>query len=152
MILGIHHTAISVTDMERSLAFYRDLLGMEVIEDHSWEGSPESNPKPEKIMAVKNPAARQAMLKCGNAHIELFEFSHPVPAPMAIDRPVHDHGYTHFSLDVKDVDAEYARLSAAGVTFHCEPINLVPKCRTTYGRDPDGNVIEFQELFDTARW
>jgi|TARA_B100000315_G_scaffold229600_1_gene239317 catechol 2,3-dioxygenase-like lactoylglutathione lyase family enzyme len=152
MILGIHHTAISVSDMERSLAFYRDLLGMEVLSDQRWASSAESNPKPEKILRLENPAARQAMLKCGNCHIELFEFSNPEPAPMAEDRPVHDHGYTHFSLDVKDVDAEYERLSDAGVEFHCEPINLGPSCRTTYGRDPDGNVIEFQELFETPRW
>lgn len=152
MILGIHHTAISVQDMDRSLGFYRDLLGMEVLSDQSWEGSADSNPKPEKIMNLKNPAARQAMLKCGNCHIELFEFKRPEPTPMAADRPVHDHGYTHFSLDVKDVDAEYERLVRAGVEFHCEPINLGPKCRTTYGRDPDGNVIEFQELFENPRW
>ncbi len=152
MIVGIHHTAISVKNMDRSLAFYRDLLGMELLSDQSWEGSPESNPKPEKIMNLKNPAARQAILKCGNSHIELFEFKHPEPAPMAEDRPVHDHGYTHFSLDVKDVDDEYERLSKAGVKFHCPPINLGPRCRTTYGRDPEGNVIEFQELFDTPRW
>ena len=84
--------------------------------------------------------------------MELFELKNPEPAPLAEDRPVHDRGYTHFSLDVKDVDAEYERLSKAGVTFHCEPTNLGPKCRTTYGRDPEGNVIEFQELFDTPRW
>ncbi len=101
--------------MERSLAFYRNLLGMEVLSDQSWESSPENNPKPEKILDLENPAARQAMLRCGNAHIELFEFSKPEPAPMAVDRSVHDHGYTHFSLDVKDVDAEYERLLEAGV-------------------------------------
>ena len=148
MIIGIHHTALSVKDMERSLAFYRDLLGMEVVLDNSWE----SSPKAEKILNLKQPAARQAMLRCGNACIELFEFKHPEPAPMAPDRPVNDHGYTHFSLDVKDVDDEYERLSKAGVVFHCEPVNLGPKCRTTYGRDPDGNVIEFQELFEIPRW
>jgi catechol 2,3-dioxygenase-like lactoylglutathione lyase family enzyme len=148
MIIGIHHTALSVKDMERSLTFYRDLLGMEVVADNSWE----SNPKAEKILNLKQPAARQAMLRCGNACIELFEFKHPKPAPMAPDRPVNDHGYTHFSLDVKDVDDEYKRLSKAGIVFHCEPVNLGPKCRTTYGRDPDGNVIEFQELFEIPRW
>jgi len=152
MITGIHHTAISVKDMDASLAFYRDLLGMEVLSDQSWVGSLERNPKPGKILALKDPAARQAMLRCGNAHIELFEFSTPQPAPMAADRPVNDHGYTHFALDVKDVDAEYERLLEAGVVFNCAPINLGPRCRTTYGRDPDGNVIEFQELFEEPRW
>ena len=152
MIVGIHHTALSVKDMERSLTFYRDLLGMKVLSDQTWASSSGSNPKPEKILDLKNPAARQAMLLCGNCHIELFEFSSPEPAPMAEDRPVNDHGYTHFSLDVTDVDVEYERLLEAGVTFHCPPINLGPQCRTTYGRDPDGNVIEFQELFDDPRW
>ena len=133
MIVGIHHTAMSVTDMEQSLAFYRDLLGMEVLSDSAWVGSPESNPKPERLLALKDPAARQAMLRCGDAHIELFEFSTPEPSPQALDRRVNDIGYTHFALDVKDVDAEYERLSNAGVVFHCPPINLGPTFRTTYG-------------------
>jgi catechol 2,3-dioxygenase-like lactoylglutathione lyase family enzyme len=144
----MHHAALSVTDMDRSLAFYRDLLGLEVLSDQTWGTSP----KAEKILALKDPAARQVMLKCGDFHVELFQFSHPQPAPMVKDRPVSDLGITHFSFDIKDVDAEYKRLSEAGVTFHCEPVNLGPYCRTTYGRDPDGNVIEFQELFEEARW
>ena len=152
MIFGIHHTALSVTDMDASLAFYRDLLGMELLSDNAWEGSQEQNPKPEKIMALKDPAARQAMLRCGNACIELFQFSNPSPNPMAKDRPVNDHGYSHVALMIKDVDAEYERLSQAGVKFHCPPINLGPRVRTTYGRDPDGNVIEFEERFDEPRW
>ena len=69
MIVGIHHTALSVKDMERSLTFYRDLLGMKVLSDQTWASSSESNPKPEKILDLKNPAARQAMLLCGNCHI-----------------------------------------------------------------------------------
>ncbi|MCP4750620.1 MAG: VOC family protein [Proteobacteria bacterium] len=148
MICGIHHTALSIKDMERSLAFYRDLLGLEVVMDQSWENSP----KAEKILGVNNPAARHVHLKCGNAYIELYQFKQPEPAPMAEDRPVHDRGITHLCLDVKDVDAEYERLSKEGIVFHSDPVNLGPKCRCVYGRDPDGNVIEFQELFETPRW
>jgi catechol 2,3-dioxygenase-like lactoylglutathione lyase family enzyme len=144
MILGIHHTAISVADMDRSLAFYRDLLGLEVLFDSSWEQGSE---QADTILRVRDTSARQAMLKAGNAYIELFEFHTPDPAPMAADRPVIDRGITHIALDVKDVDAEYERLSKAGMIFHCEPQNLGKQCRTTYGRDPDGNVLELQELF-----
>jgi predicted enzyme related to lactoylglutathione lyase len=56
------------------------------------------------------------------------------------------HGITHVCLDVTDLDAEYARLKAAGMTFHCPPQAIGMDVRTTYGRDPDGNVIELQEV------
>lgn len=146
MIRGIHHIALSIKDMDRSLAFYRDLLGLEVAMDKSWEDAGETG---DKILRVKGTAARQVMLKCGDVMVELFQFNRPEPAPMAEDRPVIDRGITHLCFDVKDVDAEYERLSKAGVIFHCEPQNLGSNCRTTYGRDPDGNVVEFQELFST---
>lgn len=147
MILGVHHTAISVSDMERSLAFYRDLLGLEVLFDNSW---PPGSEQADKILRVKDTSARVVMLRTGNTHIELFQFHTPDPAPMAQDRPVIDRGITHIALDVKDVDAEYERLSKAGMVFHCEPQNLGDNCRTTYGRDPDGNVIEIQELYGSG--
>lgn len=144
MILGLHHTALSIKDMERSLAFYRDLLGLEVLFDTQWEQGSEVA---DRILRVPGTSARQAMLRTGNAYIELFEFHSPDPTPMPEDRPVIDRGITHIAFDVKDVDSEYERLRKAGMVFHCKPQNLGRVCRTTYGRDPDGNVIELQELF-----
>jgi extradiol dioxygenase family protein len=52
-------------------------------------------------------------------------------------------------LDVLDIDFEYERLKRAGMEFHCPP-QFEGEVRTTYGRDPDGNVIEIQEVKDTA--
>ena len=148
MINEIHHVAMSVADMDRSLAFYRDLLGFEVALDRSWEDAGETG---DKILAVKGTAARQTMLQAGNAMVELFQFTRPQPTPMARDRPVIDRGITHLCFHVTDVYAEYRRLSQAGVICHCEPQDLGAGCRTTYARDPDGNVVEFQELFSPPR-
>jgi catechol 2,3-dioxygenase-like lactoylglutathione lyase family enzyme len=146
MINAIHHVAISTGDMERSLKFYRDLLGLEVIMEGGWEsGSPESQ-MAEKINALKAPAAKMALLKTGNAMIEIFEYSSPQPKSGDPNRPVCDHGITHICLDVTDLDAEYDRLKAAGMTFHCPPQMLGRSVKTTYGRDPDGNVVELQEI------
>ena len=147
MILGVHHTAMSVKDMDKSLAFYRDLLGFEVLYDAGW---PQNSPLADKILRVEDTSCRAVMLRTGNAYIELFQFLTPEPAAMAEDRPVIDRGITHVALDVKDVDSEYERLSEAGMIFHCPPQNLGKSCRTTYGRDPDGNVIELQEMFGTG--
>ena len=57
-----------------------------------------------------------------------------------------DHGITHLCLDVNNVEAEYEPLRDAGMRFHCEPQDLGFGVNTTYGRDPDGNVVELQEL------
>lgn len=146
MIRGIHHTAISTPDIERSLRFYRDLLGFEVIYSSAWEAGTEGA---DRITRLKDSAARIVMLKAGNACVELFQYSKPMPKTAEPMRPVCDHGITHLCLDVADIDAEYERLKAAGMIFHCPPQGLGP-LRATYGRDPDGNVVELLEVNDAA--
>lgn len=146
MIHGIHHTAISTPDLERSLGFYRDLLGAIVVTDFEW---PEGLDVADRIVGLRSSSARAVMLRLGNAMIELFEFRAPKPRTGDPERPVCDHGITHICLDVSDVDAEYDRLLGAGMRFHCPPQDL-GAVRTTYGRDPDGNVIELQEVTDPS--
>jgi len=146
MINSIHHVAISTGDMKRSLKFYRDLLGLEVVMEGGWEAGDAESQMAEKINALKAPAAKMVMLKTGNAMIEIFEYSSPQPKPGDPNRPVCDHGITHICLDVTDLDAEYDRLKTAGMTFHCPPQMLGRSVKTTYGRDPDGNVVELQEI------
>jgi catechol 2,3-dioxygenase-like lactoylglutathione lyase family enzyme len=149
VIKGIHHVAISTPDAERLLNFYGDLLGMKVVYDQSW---PPGTEVADAITNLEGSSARQILLRCGNAHVELFEYHAPTPAAGDPDRPVCDHGITHLCLDVEALDAEHERLKAAGVRFHCEPQDVVmPQgvgfgVRTTYARDPDGNVVELQEL------
>jgi catechol 2,3-dioxygenase-like lactoylglutathione lyase family enzyme len=144
VIAGVHHVAISTPDAERAHGFYRDLLGFRVVIDHSWDAG---TPVADAITALDGSAARQVLLKAGNFVIELFEYRSPQPAAGDPRRPVCDHGITHLCLDVTDLDAEHARLTEAGVVFHCPPQSL-PQfgVRTTYARDPDGNVVELQEF------
>jgi len=89
------------------------------------------------------------MLKAGNACIEIFQYSSPTPKSAETMRPVCDHGITHICLDVVGIDAEYERLKSAGMTFHCPPQGM-GGLRATYGRDPDGNVVELLEVIDAA--
>ncbi len=145
MIRGIHHTAISTGNLERALAFYRDLLGFRVIFEFGW---PVGTEVADRITGLQESAARAVMLQAGNALIELFQYASPTPRPGDPRRPVADHGLTHICLDVTDLDAEYERLKAAGMTFHCPPQDIGMDVRTTYGRDPDGNVIELQEVLN----
>ena len=146
MILGIHHTAISNSDIERSLQFYRDLLGFKEVFSSKWDIGTETT---DKIVGLKDSSARVVMLRAGNACVELFQYATPEPKPGDMNRPVCDHGITHLCLQVADIDAEYARLKAAGMRFHCPPQDI-GGLRATYGRDPDGNVVELLEVKDQS--
>lgn len=145
MIRGIHHAAISTGNMERLLAFYRDLLGFRVVLDFAWAAGTESA---DRITGLDGSAARAVMLHAGNALVELFEYASPSPRPADPQWRVCDHGVTHICLEVTDVDAEYERLRAAGMVFHCPPQEAGMNLRATYGRDPDGNVVELLQVRD----
>ncbi|WP_329072073.1 VOC family protein [Amycolatopsis sp. NBC_01480] len=145
MIRGIHHLAIATLDIKRTSAFYVDLFGCEVISDWGWQVGTDVA---DQITALHDCSAHSVMLRKGNAYIELFEYASPEPGPGDPARRVCDPGLTHLCFDVTDLDAEYERLVAAGMTFHCPPQLVAPNVRTTYGRDPDGNVVELQEVLD----
>lgn len=142
VIRGIHHVAMSTVDLERSLAFYRDLLGFKLVARASWPVGRGAD----AVTGLKDSSGSVAILRLGNAHIELFEFSSPTPKPADPNRPASDHGFTHLALDVKNVDAVYKRLKAAGMRFHAPPQPIGGGSRGTYGRDPDGNIIEIIEI------
>lgn len=146
MIRGIHHAAISVPDLNKAMTFYCDLLGFEKILKFKWAVGSESS---DKVNGLTDTAVKAVIIKKGNACLELFQYSSPEPKPGAIDRPVCDHGITHICLDVTDIEAEYERLKSLGMVFHCPPQSN-ESISVTYGRDPFGNVVELQEIFDKS--
>ncbi len=144
MILGIHHAAISTPDIDRSIAFYCELLGFDLMFKAGW---PKGVDSLDALTGLKESASQVAMLKKANAMLEIFQYESPAPRSGDPNRPVNDHGLTHICLDVTDIDGEYERLAAAGMRFNSEPVDTGPT-RCVYGRDPDGNVIELQEFKD----
>ena len=139
MIRGIHHFALHTRNFEAMASFYQDVLGFETIEQQSWSDSEVID----GVIGVHNSAAKQMLLRAGNCHIELFEYLNPEGRPAQPLRPF-DPGYTHFCLDVVDIDAEYDRLTAAGMKFVNRPTHF-DSFAAVYGQDPDGNIIEIQE-------
>jgi catechol 2,3-dioxygenase-like lactoylglutathione lyase family enzyme len=140
MITGFNHVGISVANLERSITFYRNLLGMHVIQEVSFEGE-----RYESILGLKGAKGRIAILRIGNLELEFFEFAHPAGRPVDPHRPVCDRGIAHFAVQVENLAELYARLQDAGVVFHCAPIDF--GCAiATYLRDPDGNVIEMLQM------
>jgi catechol 2,3-dioxygenase-like lactoylglutathione lyase family enzyme len=142
MMMRFHHAAISTPDLDRAVRFYTEVIGCQEAWTFSWaSGSAEAD----ALTGLNDSAANAAMLKLGDSYLEIFEFSSPTPAPGDPQRPVCDHGITHICLQVQDLHAEYERLKAAGMEFHCPPITQ-ESGYVIYGRDPDGNVVELLEF------
>jgi len=141
MITGMSHVGISVANLERSIGFYRDVLGMSLIQQVPMRGA-----NYDAIMALKDTDGRIAVLRIGNLEIELLEFQRPPSRPVESGRHVSDQGISHFAVNVEDIAGLYARLKAAGVRVHSTPVYFA-SCATTamYFCDPDGNFIEMLE-------
>ena len=146
MFKGIHHTSISTPDLERLARFYRDLLGFEECTRYGW---PVGSHGLDKVVGVQGSSGEAVMLRAGNAIIEIIQYLAPPPVPADPERLATQHGIAHICFDVSDLDGEYERLSAAGVVFHCKPRFVSNGAsKITYARDPDGNVLELQEILE----
>lgn len=143
MIRGIHHVAVHVNDLDKMIGFYKAAFGFEVVgEPFGWE----KNDFIDRIVDVPNSAARGAMLRCGTCYLEMFQYIQPDGEKRPRDAT--DKGYTHFCVDVTEIEQEYERLKGLGMTFgQPAPID-VGHVKTIYGRDPEGNLIEIQQTIE----
>lgn len=127
---GIHHVALTVTDLDRSLRFYTEVLGLRT---GRWLRGPGG---PSCIVFLEVP---------GGGRLELFHYADgTITAPARRDN--HTTGWNHVAFGVVDIDAAVADLQAKGITFSVLP---APKggaaVRVAFFADPDGNTLELFE-------
>jgi catechol 2,3-dioxygenase-like lactoylglutathione lyase family enzyme len=141
-LTGVRHTGVTVSNMERSLEFYRDRLGMTVVAQQLGTAEYLST-----ITRFQNVQIKFALLKVEGRsdHIlELLEYvSHPgEPHDPATNRP----GNGHLCFEVDDLWEMYERLRSQGVRFKSEPVPITAGINTgahaVYLWDPDGFTLE----------
>ncbi len=117
---ALHHASVLVADVQRSLAFYVDVLGMAVDASRPDLGYP------------------GAWLRAGEQQLHLLEL--PNPDPVA-GRPAHAGRDRHVAFGVSGLDGLEAALQAAGIPFTRSRSGR----RAIFCRDPDGNGVELIE-------
>ena len=143
-IVAADHTGITVTNLERSLAFWRDVLGFELSHRAHQTGE-----RAAEITGVPGAEISLAVLKTPTGHkIELLEYLAPPDRKHVDPRPC-DVGSVHIALTVDNLDAVLNAIDAAGWKAAGKPQTLTigPNAgkRVVYVRDPDGTTIEFMQ-------
>ena len=140
----MNHTGFVVSDMQRSLAFYRDLLGLKVEQEAIREGETIS-----RVVGYPNARLHIVYLGTGDMKhsVELIQYLNP-PGGTIAPTNRNDVGATHLGIIVDDLEALYQDLSAKGVKFLCPPVDRPERIygrKVSYLQDPDGNWLEFLE-------
>lgn len=143
MIKAIRHTGIVVSDLDKSLYFYRDLLGFKLFKENL-----ESGNYIDSVLSLKNISVKTVKMKAPDGNmIELLYFkSHPKkPGNMDIT----GIGCSHMAFTVDDIKKEYERLLEEGVEFNSAPrISPDGYAKVAFCRDPDGVWIELVEVLN----
>ena len=154
---SVVRVGMTVADMERSLAFYVDVLGCAVVSDRERAGE-----EVERETGVFGARTRTCELALGDERIELTEFLAPNGRPLPADSRSNDRWFQHVAIIVRDMDAAYAHLRAHHVRHASSGPQTIPAwnkaaggIRAFYFRDPDDHVLEvlwFPEGKGAARW
>ena len=135
MLKEMHHTGLSVTDMERSLELYEDILGMEIEFDATVKDIPEFG----TIIGVPGVHERIVMLRLNNCRIELFQFYEP--KGKKTERRQCDIGYMHVAFVVDELDELCRKLEEKGIEFYSKAEEL-GVFKVIFFKGFDGETIE----------
>jgi catechol 2,3-dioxygenase-like lactoylglutathione lyase family enzyme len=137
------HLVVGVTDMDRALAFYCDVIGMEIVFDTLISGEPFDA----ALHASRKQEGRVVGGLLGGLMIELLSLG-AKPSGKPPRRSI--TGIHNVSLSVNDLDDTHRRITTAGYPPDQEPFEI-EGVRMFFVKDPDGTPVEFIELPDGAR-
>ncbi len=142
-IIGTDHVGITVSNIDRSIAFYRNIMGFEVTDKERCTGE-----LFEKVTGVPGAEIDIAYVKAPGQVLELLCYLKPEDRVRSTLRPC-DSGALHLSFRVKNIESVIQAIKAGGFEA-VNPIQTVgdgPRrgLRAIYARDPDGVVLEFME-------
>lgn len=141
MFKSIHHSGIVVKDLDKSVKFYCEILGMQVAERRERVGGAINS-----VVGYEEVHIECVDLFLGGTHlIELIQYHVPKP----IDRPTNERsflGASHIAFTVDDIHSAFHNLIDNGAQPMNPPVEVAPGKICCYIKDPDGNWIELIEF------
>ena len=148
-VIAADHTGITVSNLERSLEFWQNVLGFEF--SHR---AHQTSEMASEITGVPSAEIKLAVVKAPGGHkIELLEYLAPADRKKDVNLRPCDVGHVHVALTVENLDAILENIAASGWKAAGKPQTLKsgPNAgkRVIYVRDPDGTTIEFMQQEET---
>jgi catechol 2,3-dioxygenase-like lactoylglutathione lyase family enzyme len=143
---GLHHVGITVKDLDASIRFYHDVLGLDFVNEPSpWFDGEELGP----AVGVPGAALRQVSLRLGDSTLELLEYRSPA-SETSTPLKSNNWGASHVAFLVDDIEAKKTELEQKGIEFY-SAVNVVDEgvlagWRWVYFDDPDGYPLELVQV------
>ena len=146
MLKSFFHTGFVVRDIEESVRFYSEILGMRVAGRTERQGE-----FVEQVLAFPGAHIKGGFVDMGEGHqLELIQYLSPASGPGGVAR--NDLGAAHLAFFVEDIDRFYAETCERGLSYNNPPAAMFGEDgelsrKACYAQDPDSNWLEFVELF-----
>jgi catechol 2,3-dioxygenase-like lactoylglutathione lyase family enzyme len=156
-VTGVGAIGITVSDMNRALDFYTNILSFQKVSDVEVAGTDY-----EKLEGVFGLRTRVVRMKLGDEFIDLIDYLAPEGRPIPIDMKSNDHSFQHIAIIVSDMDRAYKVLRQHNVQHASTGPQRLPDwnknaagIQAFYFRDPDGHyleILQFPEGKGNPKW
>ena len=146
MLKAFFHTGFVVKDIEESVKFYSEVLGMRIAARMERQGE-----FIEQVLAFPGAHIKGGFVDMGEGHqLELIQYLSPASGENSLKR--NDLGASHLAFFVEDLDKFYQETSQKGIRYNNPPASMFDdngklSRKVAYAQDPDGNWLEFVEVF-----
>jgi len=142
-VLRVGHLGICVRDLERSMRFYRDLLGFRALTRVEAKG-----PEVDRMLRLSGVDQETVFLERDGVRLALFAYRTPAPEGDGEPRPMNRLGLAALMLRVDDLDATLVRFREAGVRVleETRTEHAAWRSKLVFLCDPDGTLIELIEI------
>jgi lactoylglutathione lyase len=142
-VLRVGHIGICVSDLERALAFYCDLLGFRPLTEVTVADALSA-----KLLRLPKIDQKTAFVERDGVRLALFAFREPAPVGAGRVRAMNETGMNALMLRVDDLDATLERMRAAGVRVLDDTLVAHPDygSKLVFVTDPDGTLVELIEI------
>src|SRR6187549_2966575 len=148
LIDAVERVGMTVSNIDRSMAFFSNVLTFETISDEEVTGS-----EFERLHGVFGARARIVRMRLGAEEIELTEYLTPRGRPIPVDSRSNDGWFQHVAIIVSDMDQAYARLRQHNVEHSSPEPQRLPDwnkaaggIKAFYFKDPDGHPLEILQF------
>jgi catechol 2,3-dioxygenase-like lactoylglutathione lyase family enzyme len=148
IVQSVEAVGMTVSDMDRSVAFFRDVLTFEPVSDIEVSGQ-----EYDRLQGVFGTRMRIVRMHLGDEQLELTEYLAPRGRAIPVDSRSNDRWFQHVAIIVSDMDAAYARLRQHKVEHASPEPQRLPDwnaaaggIKAFYFKDPDGHPLEILEF------